>query len=122
MDIQNTESGISMEEFKSRVEKIQHEAEKAGLFAVVVLGHSAVPENLIYVSNYCLIGVDMTPYAGGFGGGGWMGACVFGTGGDSPTLILDRDYWLKKAERISWIEDLRFDNSMWGVVAEAIRE
>lgn len=119
---QREELGISPQEFKSRVEKIRQEAQEAGLFAVVVLGHSAVPENLIYVSNYCLIGVDMTPYAGGFGGGGWMGACVFGTGADQPTLILDRDYWLKRAEQISWITDLRFDNSMWRAVAEAIRE
>ncbi len=116
------EQWINPGEFKTRVDKIKEEAKKAGLFGVVVLGHSAVPENLIYVSNYCLIGVDMTPYSGGFGGGGWMGACVFGVAQDAPTLILDRDYWLDKASRVSWIEDLRYDNYLWGEVIKAIKE
>jgi Xaa-Pro aminopeptidase len=119
MAIVKEEQWIKPEEFRTRVGKIREEMERRDLFGVVVLGHSCSPENLTYVTNYVLVGIDNSPYAGS--GGGWQGACMIGSKG-SPALVLDRDYWLDKAARVSWIEDLRYDNGMWGEVANTVAE
>jgi len=112
---------ILPEEFQARVDRVRQEMEEKDLFGVVVLGHSCSSENLTYVTNYILVGIDMSPYAGGFGGGGWQGACVIGKSG-SPVFVVDRDYWLDKVRKVSWIEDLRSHNALWPEVSNAVSE
>ena len=112
---------IGRDEFKSRVDALVAKAAETGLEGIVILGSSSSPENLIYVSNYCLIGSDMAPYGGGFGSCGWYGAFVVGVRGDAPTLILDRDYWEDIARKVSWIEDIRSGDNLWEVVGRVMR-
>ncbi len=113
---------IGHEEFEQRAAALTEKARELNLNGIVILGSSAAPENLTYVSNYCLIGADMAPYAGGFGSCGWYGAFVVSTNGDAPTLILDRNYWIDIARKVSWIEDIRSGNDIWEVVGQVMQE
>ena len=121
MSLIKEDQWIQPEEFRARVAKVQAEIERLSLDAVVVLGHSCSSENLTYMTNYMLVGLDMSPYAGGFGNGGWMGACVIGRTGD-PIFVLDRAYWIQKASKVSWISDIRADNDFWQEVSDAVEE
>ena len=122
MDNQFIEFGIPKEEFQERIRKLLEEARKHKLSGIIVLGSSSSPENLIYLSNYSVIGVDMSPYAGGFGGTGWHGAFIADTKTERATLVVDRDYWVLRAKKLSWIDDLRGGTDFWGMFGSVIRE
>ncbi len=113
---------IPKEEFESRHQKCLEFVEERGLKGLVVLSCASAPENIAYLSNISLVGVDIPSWAGGFGGGGEYAAVVMSLGTE-PTVALAHHWFLSMAKSQSFITDVRGkNNDLWSLIVEVMKE
>jgi Xaa-Pro dipeptidase len=112
-----SDGGIGREEFRERIRKCLQEMESRSIDVLFVYGDSARPENLIYLTNYRPIGTDLPGNCG-------YNAVFLLTRDGSPTLIIDREWYVDWAREESWVEEILADDQgdTLGVALEVLRK
>jgi len=95
--------GITRTEFKDRIDRTLSEMVKENIDVIYVYGDGTHPENLIYLTNYRLIGTDLPGHTG------YNGIFILERDGSS-TLIIDRDWYVDWAKEESWVEPIIADS------------
>lgn len=113
---------IPKQEFESRRQKCSEIIEKRNLKGLVILSCASAPENIAYLSNIGLVGVDIPSWAGGYGGGGEYAAVIMSPD-EEPTVALAHHWFLSMAEKQTFIPDIRAkNNDLWTLIAEIMAE
>jgi Xaa-Pro aminopeptidase len=115
-------NGIANEEYKARYRRCMDEAQKRSLDGIVVISCSASPENLIYLSNISLVGVDIPSFSGGYGGAGYYGVAILTPEAEEPKVVLDRDWYIGPASLHSSTQDIVGGTDIWQLVADVLAE
>jgi Xaa-Pro aminopeptidase len=97
------DGSITQKEFQERIKKCLVEMEKNQIDLMYVYGDSARPDNLIYLTNYRPIGTDLPGNTG-------YNAVFLLTRDGTPTLIIDREWYVDWAREESWVEDILADD------------